>query len=70
MYCIIECIEKGVYVFDIILTKWIIDEISKTFKWPGSSGHAAALKQQKNAMDSWKTFKYARILAQDIGNIY
>lgn len=67
MYSIIECIERGIYVFDIICTKWITDEDNKFFKWPGSLGHSTALKQQKDYTKVWKSYKYSRILVRDIG---
>lgn len=67
MYCLIECIESSTYVFDIICTKWIIDEDNKLFKWPGSLSHTTALKQQKDCTNKWKSCNYSRILVRDIG---
>lgn len=67
MYCIVECKERGQYVFDTILQKWIINENRKEFKWPGSSNHHVALKQKKDYAKSWDVCKYERILARDLG---
>lgn len=67
MFCIVECIERGEFVFDIILQKWIIDETSKEFKWPGSVTHLIALKNLKTPKANWKTCKYNRILLRNIG---
>lgn len=67
MFCIIECIEKNSYVFDIILKSWIINETTKEFKWPGSLNHQSSLKQMKSASANWKTYKFNRILENDIG---
>lgn len=68
MYSVLQTEESGKPLILTVLSDWCCED--NYYYWPGSSKYRQYLQAKTNHDNSWKKFKFVKILRTGIGKIH